>query len=103
MQAQVTQQRRGRGRGGPSGGLGRALRYLGRHPRTTAYAYGALLVATVAQLAVPQLVQNMIDAITRGSIARTILGLPQDAQPLAVERLGSTLEQLQLDQNNAER
>jgi ATP-binding cassette subfamily B protein len=107
VQAQVTQQRRGRQvdrrRGNPSGGLGRALRYLGRHRRTTTYAYGALLVATLAQLAVPQLVQNMIDAITRGSIARTILGLPQDTQALAAERVGSTLEQLRLDQNNAER
>ena len=79
MQAQVIQQGRGRrgGRGNPSGGLGRALRYLGRHRRTTTFAYAALLVATIAQLAVPQLVQNMIDAVTRGSMARTILGLPR--------------------------
>src|SRR4029078_9732638 len=32
-------------------------------------AYGALVLATLAQLAVPQLVQNMIDAITQGTAA----------------------------------
>lgn len=102
----MTQQGRGRRgdreRAASHGGLGRALRYLWRHPRTTAYAYGALLVATVAQLAVPQLVQNMIDAVTNGSIARTILGLPQDVQAPAAQRVGTRLEQLRLDQANAE-
>lgn len=106
MQAQMTREGRGRraGRGGgsPMGGLGRALGYLRRHPRTTAYAYGALLIATVAQLAVPQLVQNMIDAVTNGSIARTILALPQDVQSIAAQRVGTTLEQLRLNQTNAE-
>lgn len=44
----------------------RAIRYLGNHRRSTMMAYGALLVASIAQLAVPQLTQNMIDAITDG-------------------------------------
>jgi ATP-binding cassette subfamily B multidrug efflux pump len=47
----------------PKGSLGRAIRYLGNHRRSALIAYGALVVATVAQLAVPQLVQNMIDAV----------------------------------------
>ncbi len=66
MQAQMERPaRRGRGAtGGGRGGLGRALRYLGNQRRSAALAYGALTVATLAQLAVPQIVQNMIDTVT---------------------------------------
>jgi ATP-binding cassette subfamily B protein len=65
--------------------------------------YGALLVATVAQLAVPQLVQNMIDAVTNGYRAQLILTqVPVAFQPVVTQRLGVTLEQLQADQANAE-
>ena len=106
MQSQVGQQGWGRRRGGasgpPNGGLGRAIRYLGRQRRTATMAYGALVIATIAQLAVPQLVQNMIDAITNGAIANTILQLPAQVQGLAVQRLGKPLDQLRLDQVNAE-
>ena len=47
------------------GSLIRALRYVGNQRRSALIAYGALVIATVAQLAVPQVVQNMIDAVTR--------------------------------------
>ena len=88
----------------PRGGLGRAIRYLGQQRRPAALAYGALLVATLAQLAVPQLVQNMIDAVTRGAMARTILAqVPAELQPAAAGRAGRTLDQLRLDQVDAER
>jgi ATP-binding cassette subfamily B protein len=53
--------------GATRGALRRTLVYLGRQRGTTIAAYGALLLATLAQLAVPQLVQNMIDAITTGT------------------------------------
>jgi ATP-binding cassette subfamily B protein len=96
------QQWGGRQRGPRTGGLGRALRYLGRQRRTAAMAYGALVVATIAQLAVPQLVQNMIDAITKGAIANTILKLPGFVQGAAATRLGTTLDQLKRDQTSAE-
>jgi ATP-binding cassette subfamily B protein len=66
-------------------------------------AYGALLVATLAQLAVPQLTQNMIDAVTNGTRANGILGLPEAAQSAASERIGVTLAQLRIDQADAER
>jgi ATP-binding cassette subfamily B protein len=62
-----------RARGGPPtssagrGALGRAIRYLGNQRRSATIAYGALVVATAAQLAVPQLVQSMIDAVTSSS------------------------------------
>ena len=109
MQAQI-EQRAGRGGraadvdGVPSGGLGRAMRYLGQQRRSASIAYGALAIATVAQLAVPQLVQNMIDAVTRGSVASTILAnVPPPLQGAAAQRAGSTLDQLLADQTNAER
>ncbi|MBX0329529.1 ABC transporter ATP-binding protein/permease [Oscillochloris sp. ZM17-4] len=54
--------------GAPRGALGRAIGYLGNHRRNVAITYGALAVATAAQLAVPQLVQNMIDAVTAGFV-----------------------------------
>jgi ATP-binding cassette subfamily B protein len=53
----------------PSGGLRRSLRYLGKQRGAVIAAYGALVLATLAQLAVPQLVQNMIDAVTQGTTA----------------------------------
>ncbi len=51
------------------GALRRTLAYLGKQRGTTIAAYGALILATLAQLAVPQLVQNMIDAISPGTAA----------------------------------
>ncbi len=53
----------------PRGGLRRSLVYLGRQRGAVTAAYGALVLATLAQLAVPQLVQNMIDAVTQGLAA----------------------------------
>lgn len=46
-------------------GLLRAISYLGNQRRSALIAYGALVIATLAQLAVPQVVQNMIDAVTQ--------------------------------------
>jgi ATP-binding cassette subfamily B multidrug efflux pump len=68
VQAQMTPRasRGPREPGAPRGALGRAIGYLGNHRRNVAITYGALAVATLAQLAVPQLVQNMIDATTGG-------------------------------------
>ncbi len=96
-----------RARGGGGGGasfasLGRALRYLGRQRRSALLAYSALFVASIAQLAVPQLTQNMINAVTSGAIANTILALPSFMQSLAATQAGKTLDQLRLDQANAE-
>jgi ATP-binding cassette subfamily B protein len=83
--------------------LGRAIRYLGRYKREAGIAYGAMLIATLAQLAVPQLIQDIIDAVTEGVIATRILELPAQFQSPAAERLGLTIEQLSADQSGAER
>src|SRR5689334_8591560 len=69
MQSQLTQRPGGPAPAVPRGGLRRAVRYLGNQRRSAGIAYGALAVATLAQLAVPQLVQNMIDAVTQGATA----------------------------------
>jgi ATP-binding cassette subfamily B protein len=90
------------GRPASSGGLGRAIRYLGRHKSTNLPAYGALVVATLAQLAVPQLVQNMINAITNGARASQILSLPSLVQQPLATAAGFTIDELQGWQANAE-
>src|SRR5438132_7720181 len=46
--------------------LMRAVRYVGRHRRLAVLAYGSLLVATAAQLTVPQLVRVIIDSFVSG-------------------------------------
>ncbi len=57
------------------GAMGRAIRYLGRYRRQAAMPYLFLVIATLAQLAVPKLVGNIIDAITQGSLADNILAV----------------------------
>ena len=107
MQAQTSKpQARGRPAkdpNAPPGGLGRSIRYLAQQRRSVIIAYSSLLVATLAQLAVPQLVQNMIDAVTKGTVAQTITTqVPAEFQDAAAQRAGTTLAQLKLDQVNAE-
>jgi ATP-binding cassette subfamily B multidrug efflux pump len=80
----------------------RAIGYLGRQRSAALIAYSALVIATLAQLAVPQLVQNIIDAVTRGVTAKTILNLPEVGQALAAAAAGRSLEQLRADRLNAE-
>lgn len=105
MQAQMEkpQAQRGQKAGGGSGGLGRAIAYLGAQRKSAILAYVALALATLAQLAVPQLVQNMIDAVTDGSIARIIFTqVPEPMQAGAAQQAGTTIEQLRLAQTNGE-
>jgi ATP-binding cassette subfamily B protein len=75
--------------------LGRAIGYLGRHRRATVVAYGALIIATLAQLAVPQMVQDMINAVTDGVVAKQVIALPAALQSAALTQTGLTLEQHQ--------
>jgi ATP-binding cassette subfamily B protein len=77
------------------------MRYLGRYKFEASLAYGAMIVATLAQLMVPQLVQNILDAVTNGLIATQVLELPQQFVDLAAENLGLSLEQLSFNRDNA--
>lgn len=100
MQA-VANRRRSRG-GGSLGTLKRAIAYLGRQRRTALIAYSALLIATLAQLAVPQLVQNMINAIAEGFRAQQVLNLPPLLQGAAATVQGTTVEAMQSSFDAAE-
>lgn len=57
----------------PKGVFGRAVKYLFSYKWQAALPYIFLLIATLAQLAVPRLVRNMIDAVTHGVVATQIL------------------------------
>ncbi len=99
--------------------MGRAVRYLWRYRTQAALPYVFLVIATLSQLAVPRLVRNVIDAVTNGVIAKTLLerlpGIPSafigQALPQILEFLklpsNWTIDQLAAhltsDQNNAPR
>ncbi|MFZ5915630.1 MAG: ABC transporter ATP-binding protein [Chloroflexota bacterium] len=95
--------RRSRGREGSSPGvLLRAIRYLGHYKRLAVTAYGFLFAATAAQLAVPQFIQRIIDAVTNGFVAQQIARVPAAFQAMALAQLGWSAEQLARYQNDAE-
>ena len=83
--------------------LGRSIQYVGRYPKVAAIAVVAMLVATFAQLAVPQLVQKIIDTIVNNVGNKAVLNLPPSAQQVAAERLGLDLETMAIDLENAPR
>jgi ATP-binding cassette subfamily B multidrug efflux pump len=88
-------------------GMRRAISYLGHYPREAPLPYIFLLIATLAQLAVPHMVSNIIDAVTRGSIANLLVPnlskIPASVLPGILTKLNTTLDQLNFDYNNAER
>lgn len=106
MQARVAN-REGQGRRGgrppvDMTGLRRAIGYLRRQRRTATLAYGALVIATLAQLAVPRLVQNMVNAVTDGVTANQILSLPEFVQGASAQLMGTSVEELKLTSEAAE-
>ncbi len=90
-----------RPKGQKNNSLGRAIRYVRQFPRLTITAVVAMLIATSAQLAVPQLVQNIIDTIIDNSKNKAILELPPNVQQILAERLGLNLGAMQLELDNA--
>lgn len=71
-----------RQRGGPNnGGLRRAIGYLGRSPKMAAATYSAVVIATLGQLAIPQLVQNIFDAVVQGA-QQGFTGATVDVTPI---------------------
>ncbi|HJS19983.1 MAG TPA: ABC transporter ATP-binding protein [Anaerolineales bacterium] len=89
-------------------GIGRALRYLVRYRSQALLPYIFLVIATLAQLAVPRLIGNILDAVTSGYTANQILqavenlptGLVEAALPKILELTGRdafmTLDQLRV-------
>ncbi len=74
--------------------LGRSMHYLGRYKIITSLAYAALFISIGAQLIVPQLVQNVLDAVTDSVFARQILALPDSERATAIEQLPLSVDQL---------
>lgn len=95
--------RQQRPRGGSNRSLGRSIRYLFKYPRLTAVSTIALIIATAAQLAVPQLLQQIIDTIVNMGSYQTILGLPAEVQQFAAQRLGLDLTVAQTELDGAPR
>ena len=81
--------------------LRRAIAYVGHYPKVALLAYGSLFLATAAQLAVPQLVQNIVDTVVKAYTASQVLSLPASAQAAAAQRIGTTIAQMQADLGNA--
>ncbi len=82
--------------------IGRAIRYLGHYRNYAIAAYSALIVATAAQLMVPQLVQRIINAVSNGMIAQQLAKVPVAFLPKALEMLKWTPAQYASYQTGSE-
>ena len=73
------------------GSLGRAIRYLRRYGWQSTLPYFFLIIATLAQLAVPRMIRNIIDAVTEGVLAQTVLEnlaqIPAEIQSVALPQI----------------
>ncbi len=84
-----------REKGPDNKGLQRAAAYLWRYRNQAYRPYLFLIVATLAQLAVPNMIRRIIDAVTDGFIARQVLDglgrIPTQFMEMALPRLLATL------------
>ena len=87
--------------------LMRSIGYLGRYRWQAVAPYLFLVVATLAQLMVPRMLGNIIDAVTRGSVANAIVPrmdtIPSGIFNQILETLNITEAQLLFNYENAER
>jgi ATP-binding cassette subfamily B multidrug efflux pump len=87
---------RTRGKRSSFKGIGRAIRYLTRYKQLAALPYLFLIIATLAQLAIPYMIRKVIDAVTGGFVANQVLGaLDKIPAQSASTALPSILEMLQ--------
>ncbi|HEY53895.1 MAG TPA: ABC transporter ATP-binding protein [Caldilineae bacterium] len=83
--------------------LGRAIRYLGHYKRMAVTAYVFLFISVGAQLMVPQMVQNVLDAVINGMIAQQLQQIPSQFLSVALGKLGWTMQQFETISTNPER
>lgn len=114
MQNQMTLRRTRQTQPGQRNSMTRAIRYLANYRRQALIPYLFLVIATLAQLAVPKLVGNIIDAITQGTLANNIQAvldkIPAQFLPAALPRILEALnypvdwtaEQLVAQLNNSQ-
>ncbi len=76
--------------------------YVRRYRRTALLAYMALFISIGAQLMVPQLVQNILDAVTRGLVAARLREVPPGLQATVLQALGIPPEEYARLQENPE-
>jgi ATP-binding cassette subfamily B protein len=94
--AQVDKKAEGKGappRGGTGRGisfrdLGRAIGYMTHYRKQTFFAYGAMLISLGAMLLVPQMIQNILDAVTSGYVAQQIANAPAAMQDALIQQAG---------------
>jgi ATP-binding cassette subfamily B protein len=65
-------------------------------------SYLSLLISTGAQLMVPQVVQNLLDAVSHGLIASRLSAAPAAMLPAILEKAGMTQAQYEAARNNPE-
>ena len=53
--------------------VARAIKYLTNYKRQAALPYVFLIIATLAQLAVPNMIRRILDAVTSGFVADQVL------------------------------
>jgi ABC-type multidrug transport system fused ATPase/permease subunit len=81
--------------------ISRSLSYVGHYPKVAIVAVVALLLATGAQLMVPILIQNIIDAIVNSATVSAVLNLPPAGQETAAAEMGTTVSELQIALDSA--
>jgi ATP-binding cassette subfamily B protein len=83
------------------------VQYLARYRWQAIIPYIFLIIATLAQLMVPRMLGNIIDAITRGTVANTLVPnldtIPEGMLDQILAGIGITEEQLLISYENAER
>jgi len=96
MQATMTRPmtRKGEGRSGAASMM-RAIRYLLHYQHEAALPYLYLVIATLAQLAIPWMIARVINAVTNGYVANQVLGalsqIPAQFKSTALPRILSAL------------
>ena len=83
--------------------LGRAIRYLGHYKRMAITAYLFLFISVGAQLMVPQMVQNVLDAVINGMVAQQLQQIPSQFLSVALGKLGWTAQQFETFSTSPER
>jgi ATP-binding cassette subfamily B protein len=73
------------------GALQRTLKYLGRTGNAASMPFAFMVIATLSQLAVPRLVRNILDGITHGVMAASLLetlpAIPAAMLPTALPKI----------------
>ena len=86
--------------------LARSIQYLGRYRWQAIIPYLFLVIATLAQLMVPKMLGNIIDAVTQGSVANAIVPrmdtIPSGILDQILEAIDITQSQLVFNYENAE-